>query len=140
MQVTMMLADAAQEVGGKLYILGGGWSMTGPAPAPHAVVVKLDVPWTAANEKHRLRLSLIDADGTPVMVVTEQGEQPLRIEGEFEAGRPPGLPAGSDLDFAFVANVPPIPLTPGQRYEWRLWIDEESEDGWSRTFLTRLPT
>jgi len=24
-KVTMMLADAAQEVGGKLYILGGGW-------------------------------------------------------------------------------------------------------------------
>ena len=29
-KVTMMLADAAQAVEGKLYILGGGWSVTGP--------------------------------------------------------------------------------------------------------------
>jgi hypothetical protein len=30
MKVTMMRADAVQAVAGKLYILGGGWSVTGP--------------------------------------------------------------------------------------------------------------
>jgi hypothetical protein len=29
MRVTMMLADAAQVSEGKLYILGGGWSIAG---------------------------------------------------------------------------------------------------------------
>ena len=33
----MLLADAAQQLGGKLYILGGGWSVTGPQPAPSAI-------------------------------------------------------------------------------------------------------
>src|SRR4051812_35570821 len=102
MRVTMMLADAAQEVGGKLYILGGGWSVTGPQPTPHAVAVKVDVPWTAANTKHHFRLSLMSADGAPVLVPGPEGDaQPVRIEGDFETGRPPGLPAGTDLDFVF---------------------------------------
>ena len=34
MKVTILLADAAQAVEGKLYILGGGWSITGPDPSP----------------------------------------------------------------------------------------------------------
>ena len=33
----MMLADAAQAVEGKLYILGGGWSVTGPEPSASAI-------------------------------------------------------------------------------------------------------
>ena len=43
--MTLMLADSAQEVGGKLYILGGGWSVTGPVVPPSAVAIKIDVPW-----------------------------------------------------------------------------------------------
>ena len=39
MKVTMMLADSAQVAGGKLYILGGGWSITGPMPCPSAIAV-----------------------------------------------------------------------------------------------------
>ncbi|HYT79952.1 MAG TPA: sigma factor [Actinomycetota bacterium] len=30
LKVTMMLADAAEVADGKLFILGGGWSVTGP--------------------------------------------------------------------------------------------------------------
>ena len=32
----MLLCDAAQVADGKLYVLGGGWSMTGPDPVPSA--------------------------------------------------------------------------------------------------------
>ena len=32
MKVTILLADAAQAVEGKLFVLGGGWSVTGPEP------------------------------------------------------------------------------------------------------------
>ena len=38
----MLLCDAAQVADGKLYILGGGWSMTGPDPVPSAVALKID--------------------------------------------------------------------------------------------------
>ncbi len=44
-KVTMLLCDAAQVSDGKLYILGGGWSMTGPDPVPSAVALKIDVYW-----------------------------------------------------------------------------------------------
>ena len=39
----MLLCDSAQVADGKLYILGGGWSMTGPDPVPSAVALKIDV-------------------------------------------------------------------------------------------------
>ena len=74
MRVTMMLADSAQAVAGKLYVLGGGWSITGPEPAPSAIAIKLDVPWDQAEVAHRWTLALVDADGTPVFLPAPDDE------------------------------------------------------------------
>ena len=117
MRVTMMLADAAQEVNGKLYILGGGWSVTGPALPPMALALKVDVPWSAANQPHEFLLVLVDADGHPVRVDGQDTD--VRASGQFEVGRPPGLPAGTDIDFAFAVTVGSLPLAAG-RYAWQL--------------------
>ena len=87
----MLLADAAQAVDGKLYVLGGGWSVTGPEPAPMAIALKIDVPWDEANKRHKFQLALLDADGQPVIVPTPTGERPFELTGEFETGRPAGL-------------------------------------------------
>ena len=133
MRVTMLLADAAQEVNGKLYVLGGGWSVTGPDLPPMALAVKLDVPWSEANKNHAFSMVLVDADGRPVRVAEEQE---VRVEGSFEVGRPAGTPAGSDIDFAFAVTVPPFPLTPG-RYAWQLSIDEQTREDWLRPFQVR---
>ena len=130
----MMLADAAQEVNGKLYVLGGGWSVTGPVLPPMALALKLDVPWSAANQPHEFLLVLIDADGHPVRVGDDDGE--VRAGGTFEVGRPPGLPAGTDIDFAFAVTVPSLPLAAG-RYAWQLWIDGETREDWQRPFQVR---
>ena len=115
--VTMMLADAAQAVGNKLYILGGGWSITGPNPTPSAIALNIKVPWDQANERHRFRLELVDSDGRPVIVPVVEGEQPLVIESEFEVGRPAGLTRGTPIDFAVAINLSPFPIPPGGRYE-----------------------
>ncbi|MBD0330189.1 MAG: hypothetical protein ICV64_08815 [Thermoleophilia bacterium] len=138
MKVTLLLADAAQAVNGKLYVLGGGWSLTGPDPAPMALAVKIEVPWDRANIKHRWRLELLDEDGAAVELVPtpEGGPQPLRIEGEFEAGRPPGLKPGTPLDVALALNLAPLPLPAGGRFVWRLGIDGWDED-WQVAFSTR---
>jgi hypothetical protein len=40
----------------------------------------------------------------------------------------------------FVVNLAPLPLTPGERFEWRLWIDDRTEEDWSRAFMTRAAT
>lgn len=135
----MLLADQAQAVGGKLYILGGGWSITGPDPTPSAIAIKIEVPWDQANRKHTLQLSLVDEDGQPAMVPTATGDRPVELGGEFEAGRPAGLKPGTPLDVTLAINIGPLPLLPNTRYVWRLSIDGHAEDDWRVGFTTRPP-
>ncbi len=132
-----MLADAAQASEGKLFILGGGWTVTGPAPIPSAIAIQVLVPWDMANQRHDMRLELLDTDGQPVTVDTPVGEQPLVIENQFEVGRPPGHRPGTPIDMTMAINLGPIPLAPGNRYEWRLSIGEETREEWTLPFSTR---
>ncbi len=133
----MMLCDAAQVSDGKLYVLGGGWSMTGPDPVPSAIALKIDVGWHEAESAHHWELFLEDADGRPVLVDTPDGEHPVEVRGEFTVGRPPGIPEGSPIDVALAVNLGPLPLTPGTRYTWRMAIDGESHTDWVLGFTTR---
>lgn len=140
MRVTLLLADAAEAVNGKLYILGGGWSVTGPGPVPFAIALKIEVPWDQANTRHELRLELLDGDGQPVALAQEPGgdASPLVIGGSFEVGRPPGLPAGTPLDSVLAVSFSGgLPLEPGSRYEWRLSINDKTRDDWRLAFTTR---
>ena len=132
----MLLCDAAQEVGGKLYILGGGWSIKGPDPAPMALAIKIDVPWNEANERHEFVLTLESGDGGVIAFAGPDGSQPVRIEGNFEVGRPAGTPAGSDIDAALAVNIGPLPLAPGL-YSWQLAIGDLAPPEWRRTFAVR---
>lgn len=135
----MMLADTAQEVGGKLYILGGGWSVTGPEVGPMALAIKIDVPWNSANQRHKFDVMLLGEDGQPPEMLGPEGQVPgeVRFSGDFEVGRPPGMPAGTDIDATFAIQLGPLPLVPGRRYVWRLEIDGTSEDYWHRAFFVR---
>lgn len=140
MKVTMLLADHADAVGGKLYISGGGWSITGPDPFTCAVAIDIKVPWDQRNLAHEARLELLDADGGAVLLPTPEGEQPLFVEAQFQTGNPAeGVKPGSPLDAAFAVNLGPLLLPPGRRFEWRLWIDGETNDDWRLTFTTRPP-
>ena len=40
----MLLADFVQAVQGKLYVLGGGWSVTGPGAVQMGIAVKIEGP------------------------------------------------------------------------------------------------
>ena len=137
MRATLLLADHAVVADGKLYINGGGWSVTGPTPTPSAIAVKLDVPWDRANQKLHLRLRLIGQDGEAVTIAGPQGPQPVEITGDAEIGRPPGLVHGADIDFPLAFQLGPLPLEPGQRYQWVLDIDGETQQDWHLTFSTR---
>lgn len=141
MKVTIMLADAAQAVNGKLYIIGGGWSVTGPAPTAYAIALKVEVPWDETNKRHTLVLRLLDEDGRPVRVGAPNGDQvPLEIPADFEVGRPAGVLAGSPIDMPVVVNIGPMPLQAGRRFVWRLFIDGRSDPGWDVGFATRAPS
>ena len=113
MKATMMLCDAAQAVDGKLYVLGGGWSMTPTPTGPLALAVKLEVPWPDADLLHIWSLELRDADGHPVVL----GGDAVRIDGSMHVGRPQGVPAGTPTDAVVALSFGPLPLVPG-RYEW----------------------
>ena len=136
MRVTLLLADYAVVADGKLFVSGGGWSVTTPG-APSAIAMKLDVPWDRANSQLHLRLRLIGQDGEPVVFPGPEGPQPVEINGDVEVGRPPGVLPGADLDFPLVFQIGPLPLQPGQRYEWVLDIDGVTEADWHLTFSTR---
>jgi hypothetical protein len=127
MKITVLLCDHAQEVGGKLYILGGGWSIYHGSPVTMALAVKVSVPWDAANIPHELLAQLLTEDGMPPMLPGPDGEpapSPVQFQGRFEAGRPAGVAPGSPLDAPFAVNLAGVPLPPG-RYEWHISIDDE---------------
>jgi hypothetical protein len=136
MRVTMMLADHAQVAEGKLYISGGGWNLTGPGPVTSGVALLFLVPWDRTNVKTSFELRLEDPDGHPVMQVGPLGEQPVRINGQFEVGRPAGAIPGTDINAPIAINTT-LQLQPEQRYTWVLEVDGRSEDDWRVSFSTR---
>lgn len=132
----MLLADYAVVSDGKLTIVGGGWSQTGPEPAAFGIGLLIQVPWDQANTMHAFSVELVDSDGAEVVLEDDDDEQTVAFGGEFEVGRPPGLKPGTPLDFPVAVNSTPLPLEPG-RYEWRLTIDGTSREDWTLPFTVR---
>lgn len=133
----MLLADSAQVADGKLYILGGGWSITGPEPVPSAVAIKVGVDWHEFNTEHHWELFLEDADGNLVRFETPEGTQSIEVRGDFSATEPSGVPAGTPVDVPIAVNFGPIPLNPSSRFTWRLVIDGDTLPGADASFTTR---
>lgn len=132
-----LLADSAQAVGGKLYLLGGGWNVTGPGPTPMALAGVLELEWDEANRPRRCHIELLTEDGRPVTVPTPLGERPFELEVAVEVGRPAGTRAGTSFNLPIALNLGPVPLPPGGSYVWRFSIDGESRDEWRLPFTTR---
>ncbi len=63
----LILADKAEILNGKLYMMGGGWDRRQisniEGPTEISMVVGLLVPWNRANEEQRLSISVEHADG-----------------------------------------------------------------------------
>jgi len=91
-----------------------------------AVAMLIKIPRDRANLKLHFALRLLDPDGKQVTLRGIDGQLvPIGQEGDIEAGRPPGIAAGSMLDAALPISVPSMPLPPG-RYEWRLELAEQT--------------
>ena len=87
----LILADAAQVTGDKLYLLGGGWDrlvVNRPLPANHqmAIAAAFSVDWNETNQKHQFEIEFADADGSPIG----------KVSGQFEVGRAPGITPGQN--------------------------------------------
>ena len=120
-EVSVVLCDYAEEVQGKLYILGGGWSLLrGQGPADMALAVKLGLPWKDADRPVPLQASLLTEDGHHV----EMADQPVGFGAEVRASRAPDLPPGTLLDVALAIRFHGLVLAPGG-YRFELEVDGE---------------
>ena len=85
----IILADAAECINNKMYVLGGGWTdcqVQGlPTMQPIALVVSFLVEWNETNIKHDALVECVDADGA----VMWSGNY------VFTIGRPYNLESGS---------------------------------------------
>lgn len=141
MRATLVLADFARVVDGKLDVLGAGWNMVNATEVTMGVGVIVEIPWSDTNRPHQLRLELFGADGEPVQLPSPTGEgtETLTVEAGFEVGRPPGIAPGTPLNMPFAVNVNNVPLPQGNRYEWRLTINGQSQADWYVGFESRVP-
>ena len=85
----LFVADRAEVVGGKLYVMGGAWEQTAvhdfDLPIQVSLAVSVQVPWHATNQQHQLAITVEDADARVL----------ASIPTTFVVGRPPHLEAGS---------------------------------------------
>lgn len=102
----LILADAAEAVNGKLYILGAGWDQITAASFPllHpvlAVAMRLRCSWNDTNQPYDFELDVLDEDGVSILPAP-----PGPIRGQIRMGRPPTMVPGDD-------QVLPLAMTVG---------------------------
>ena len=88
----LLLADKAEILNGKLYMMGGAWDrihlketeVEGGIPVPLSIVVGVLVPWHLTNESHQIHLSVHDEDGN---LISPQGDASVKVGRPLEATR-----------------------------------------------------
>lgn len=115
----LILADRAEAVNGKLYMVGGGWDRVGltqiPGPADFDIAVGVLIGYNETNVVHRIEIVLENEDNKVV-------QQP--IVAQFELGKPPGMKLGQPQRFQVVVRGPFIIPEPGG-YHWVVSLDGE---------------
>lgn len=95
----MIIADAAQVVGNKLYIIGGGWDRLGvdSFPKNHSmgIALAIRVPWNETNQRHAFEIE----------IASEDGETQTKLGGTFEVGRAAGITPGQHQRVQFGVNA-----------------------------------
>ncbi len=126
MRAIVLLARSGHlDNSGVLHALGLGWT-TSPTPtAQHVLIVFVEVAWSETGTEFPIRAELIDGDGARV-AQTEQGV--------INARRQPVHPEGTPVTIPFLATIPPLNLTVGQRYQWRVSIDGQMHEDWLAGF------
>ena len=95
----LLLADRAEVLNGKLYMMGGAWDRRHirdiRTPMPLTIVMGVLVPWNLTNEPHRLQIRIEDEDGNPV---------PPEVEATVNVGRPASATQGQSFRATAVIN------------------------------------
>jgi hypothetical protein len=117
----LMLADRAEAVNGKLYMVGGGFDRVGapnfPTNANFDIAIGAMVDYHETNEPHTFELRLEDVDNNVVLGP---------IGGQVEVGRPPGMKAGQSQRVMIVFRGP-FPISAPGEYAWVAVLDGHRE-------------
>ncbi len=121
-----VLADAAQAVGGKLHLLGGGWDTlrVQRVPVQHhtlSIGMRVRIPWTFAGEELELAVEFQDEDGHAVF---ERGP----VRHKFKVNRPPGIPEGADIGMVRALTFNNLRIPDYGGYSFVISIDGEELD------------
>lgn len=116
----LMLADAAQVVGGKLFLLGGGWTIwrapSYPTRAQFSIAAGFRIDWDETDVPHPMEMQIHAPDG----------KQILRAEGRVQAGRPQGVIEGAS-QLVMLAVSAPVTFEATGPYELTLTMNDEVE-------------
>jgi hypothetical protein len=110
---------------GTLHALGLGWTTSSTPTAQHVLIVFVEVQWSEIGSSFPIRAELVDGDGARVAHTKES---------VIKARRHPVHPAGTPVTIPFIATIPPLKLEVGQRYQWRVAIDDEMHEDWLAGF------
>jgi len=126
MRAIVLLAQSGHlDKSGTVHALGLGWT-TSPTPtAQHVLIVFVEVQWSEIGAAFPIRAELVDSDGARV-AHTE--------ENVINARRHPVHPEGTPVTIPFIATIPSLNLEVGQRYQWRVLIDDEMHEDWLAGF------
>jgi hypothetical protein len=117
----LILADKAEAIGGKLYLMGGAFDRVGmttiPGPAQFDVAAGLLVGYNETNVQHGFELRCEDADNNLVFPAAQ---------GAIEVGRPPGMAAGSEQR-ALVVFAGPFTFGAIGDHAWVLVLNGERQ-------------
>ena len=112
----LILADHAEAVNGKLYLMGGGWDRRaiGDFRQPQAFSVSIGVliPWSQTNRPVPLTIAVIDADGQSIATP---------FQTNVLVGRPINATPGQKLRYMLSLNfMLPLPKPGAYVIEARL--------------------
>ncbi|MCA5924341.1 DUF6941 family protein [Curtobacterium oceanosedimentum] len=133
--ITAFLADSAESVNGKLYVLGAGWDTLAVSQVPAvqqrvAVGVLVQVGWNDTGVEHDVTLRLETEDGEPVPLARHAAGMPegtavAAIGHRFTTGRSTLLRAGDDQTHPVTFTINDLLLERVGGYSWVIEVDGE---------------
>lgn len=123
--IVLLAQSAALDQSGTLHALGLGWTVSSNPVPQHALVIFVEVEWAELNTSFPIRAELVDSDGARV-ASTEHGV--------IKAKHKPVHPKGTPVTIPFTATIPSLKLTAGERYQWRVSINDEMHEDWLAGF------
>ena len=94
----LLVADRAEVVNGKLYLMGGSWDRIQPPKFPHrmmlGIAIGVRIPFAHTDDQHKVSVQ-----------IHHDEKRLIGFEAKLTTGRPPGM-AGMDMLVPMAFNIP----------------------------------